>query len=427
MVTAEISKIGACRKQMKIKISADEVQKIRDRQFKVVQKEAVIKGFRKGRVPPQIVLNRFADVIEKYTIDEALQHGFTTSVKENNVLPFNSPRIKNFNFDADKNLLMEVEVETYPEIELKKYKDLHLEKEVYRITDEDVQEQLTLLRRQKAVVSTVEGRSQLGHHLVIDMQELDDSGMPLVGKKYSDIKVQLGSGNFDPQLEEQLLDLAVGDERYIEKRYSERGIKKFAPAKRERYQVNVKKIENVELPELNDDFVKELNLGVQTVADLRQNINEQLARHWGQESEQHFYNQVVHELLQQNPFEVAEGMIDEYLEKIADEFAKKDSQVDMAEVRKNYRADALFNIKWFYLQEAIARAENIQIGAQEYEEFLNKIKEEKLQKFYRQNKEVKKRILNDLFEKKVFDFIVANSQISITEKTASSRKELEVV
>jgi trigger factor len=427
MITAEISKMGACRKHLKIKISADEIQSIREQQIKVVQKEAVIKGFRKGRVPQQLVISRFADVIEKYTLDEAVQYGFEQSAKENNVLPFNTPQVKNFNFDEEKNLLLEVEVETYPEIELKKYKGLQLEKEVYRISDEDVQDQLNLLRQQKAVVSPVEGKSQIGHHLIIDMQELDETGMPLIGKKYSDIKVQLGSGTFDPQLEEQLVGLAVGDEKFIEKQYSERGIKKFISTKRERYQVQVKKVENVELPELNDDFVKELNLKVNTVAELQQTVNEQLARHWGQESEQHFYNQVVHELLQQNPFDVPEAMVNEYLDKIVSEISKKDTQIDVEEIRKNYRADALFNIKWFYLQEAIARAEYIKIGEQDYEEFLNKIEEEKLQKFYRQNKEIKRRILNDMFEKKVFDYIIANSTITMTEKSLQSRKELEIV
>ena len=427
MVTAEITSSGACRKQLKIKISADEVQAIREHQIKVVQKEAAIKGFRKGRVPQHIVLSRFADAIEKYTLDEALQHGFEKSAKENNILPFNPPLIKSFKYDDEKNLLLEAEVETYPEVELKKYKDLQMEKEVYRISDEDVEDQLLILRQQKAVVAPVEGKAQPGHHLLIDMQELDESGMPLVGKKYSDIQVQLGLGKFDPQLEEQMVGLAAGEEKFIEKRYTERGIKKLIPGKKERFQVSIKKIESVELPELNDDFVKELNLGVDSVDRLREMVREQLGRHWGQESEQHFYNQVVHELLQQNPFDIPEAMVTEYLDKIVAEIARKDDKIDTEEARKNYRTDALFNIKWFYLQEAIARAEQIQIGEQDYDEFLNKIEEEKLKNFYRQNKEIKKRVLNDLFEKKVFDHIMTNSKITLTEKSVKSRKDLEIV
>jgi trigger factor len=427
MVTAEITTTGACRKQLKIKISADEVQAIREHQIRVVQREAAIKGFRKGRVPQHIVLSRFADSIEKYTLDEALQQGFDKSAKENNIMPFSPPVIKSFKYDDEKNLLLEAEVETYPEIELKRYKDLQMEKEVYRISDEDVENQLLILRQQKAVVAQVEGKSQAGHHLVIDMQELDESGMPLVGKKYADIQVQLGAGKFDPQLEEQMVGLAAGEEKFIEKRYTERGIKKLIPGKKERFQVSIKKVESVELPELNDDFVKELNLGVDTVDKLREMVRDQLTRHWGQESEQHFYNQVVHELLQQNPFDIPEAMVTEYLDKIIDEITKKDSKIDAEEARKSYRTDALFNIKWFYLQETIARAEQIQIGEQDYDDFLNKIEEEKLKNFYRQNKEIKKRVLNDLFEKKVFDHIVTNSKITLIEKSVKNRKDLEIV
>jgi len=427
MITTEINKIGACRVQLKIKISADEMESIREQQIKVVQKEADIKGFRKGRAPRQMILTRYTDVIEKYTVDEALQHGFEKSAKENKVLPFTPPQIKKFDYDDEKNFHLEVEVETYPEIDLKKYKDLEVEKEIYKITDEDVEDQINLLRQEKAVVAPVDGKSRNGHHMIIDMQELDESGMPLVGKKYTDIRIKLGEGKFDPELEEQMLDLAVNDEKYIEKRYPERGIKKFISSKKERYQVHVKKLENVELPELTDGFVKDLNLGIETPVQMRETIREQLARHWGQESEQHFYNHLVHELLQQNPFDIPESMVDDYLDKIVAEIKSKDDKIDVEETRKNYRTDALFNIKWFYLQEAIARAENLQVGEPEYEEFVNKIKEEKLQKFYRDNKEIKRRVLNDLYEKKVFDYIVTNSKITETEKSVKNRKDLEVV
>jgi trigger factor len=427
MITTEITRTGTCRLQLKIKISADEMESIREEQIKVVQKEADIKGFRKGRAPRPMILTRYADVIEKYTIDEALQHGFEKSARENKILPFTPPQVKNFKYDDAKNFDLEVEVETYPEVSLKKYKDLELEKEVYKITDEDVEDQIMLLRQDKAVVAPVEGKSQHGHHMVIDMQELDESGMPLVGKKYSDIRIKLGDGKFDPDLEEQMLDLAVHDEKFIEKKYPERGLKKFISSKKERYQVLVKKLENIELPELTDDFVKNLNLGIETVDQLRENVREQLARHWGQESEQHFYNHLVHELLQQNPFDIPESMVDDYLDKIMAEIKRKDEKVDSDETRKNYRTDALFNIKWFYLQESIARAENLQVSEPDYEEFVNKIKEEKLQKFYRDNKEIKRRVLNDLFEKKVFDFIVSNSKTTETEKSVRNRKDLEVV
>ena len=91
--------------------------------------------------------------------------------------------------------------------------------------------------------------------------------MPLVGKKYNDVRVQLGEGKFDPDIEEQILGLQTGDETIIERRYPQQVAKKQVKDKFERFRVTVKNVEQEELPELNDDFVKSLNLKIETIDD----------------------------------------------------------------------------------------------------------------------------------------------------------------
>ena len=157
MITSQVTKLSSCKKELKITVPVSEIDKIREHEIREMQKNAEIQGFRRGKAPRSMVIKLYQGTIERNTIDHAIQHGFEEGLRSNNIIPVGEPEVKKFDFDADKNLLMEVEVETYPDIELKKYKGLKVEKEVYSIGDDDVEESLMYIRKQKAVISPVEG------------------------------------------------------------------------------------------------------------------------------------------------------------------------------------------------------------------------------------------------------------------------------
>lgn len=187
---SEVEKISSCKIQMKITMPADNIDAIRKDQEKVVQQDVQIQGFRKGKAPLSMVKNTYAGTIERNTLDEAMQQSFEAGLKENDIHPVGPPMVKSFDFDDDKNLKMEVEVEIYPEIELKKYKNFNFEKNIYKIEDTDVDDNIDYIRKQKAVITPIDGESEKGNFVSFSVQEMDESGMPLVGKKYDDIRVQ---------------------------------------------------------------------------------------------------------------------------------------------------------------------------------------------------------------------------------------------
>ncbi len=425
MITSQVTNLSSCKRELKITVPASEIDKIREHEIREMQKNAEIQGFRRGKAPRSMVIKLYQGTIERNTIDHAIQHGFEDGLRSNNIIPVGEPVVKKFDFDADKNLLLEVEVETYPEIELKKYTGLKVEKEVYSISDEDVEESLMYVRKQKAVVSPVERPAEEGDFVTLTMQEVDAGGVPLVGKKYENIRIQLGSGEFDPDIEGALTGLKTGDEKLVEKVYPNNFEQKQFAGKQERYQVRIEKIEEEELPELNDEFVQTLNQeNVQTVGELRELIKKQLENQYGQRAEEQFYHSFVHELLQNNPFEVPDAMVDRYLDEIVKDITGRQKDVDEEEVRKAYRADAIFNVKWYYLKEKIAEVEQIEAKEEDFDKYLENVSDEKVKELYQSNKDLKKRIMNDIYEKKLFDFIVDNSKIKIKNKTIKSGKDL---
>jgi trigger factor len=422
MVSTEVEKISSCKVQIQITMSADNIEKIRKEQEKIVQQDAQIQGFRKGKAPLAMVKSTYAGSIERNTLDEAMQQSFEAGLKENEIHPVGPPLVKSFDFDDDKNLKMEVEVEIYPEIPLKKYKNFSFEKDIYRIEDSDVEDSINYIRKQKAVITPIDGQSGEGNFVTFSVQELDETGMPLIGKKYDDIRVQLGEGQFDPEIESQIIGMKSGEERQIDKTYPKSAGKDLA-GKTERYSVTMKKVEEEELPELNGEFVEQLNFNINTVDDLKLKVRDELEHRWGQESEQQFYHQVVQELLHENPFDVPEAMVNNYLDKILEDIRKRDKNIEEEEVRKQYRADAMFNIKWFHLKEKIAEDEKIKATEDDLKSFLENIADENVRKMYESKDELKQRALNDIFEKKVFDFLVDNSKVKEKKKSIKQGKE----
>lgn len=422
MVSTEMERLSSCKVKIDITMPSDKVDSIRKEQEKVAQKEAQIQGFRKGHAPLHMVKSVYAGTIEKNTLDEAMQQAFEQGLSESDIQPVGYPTVKSFDFDDDKNLKMEFEIETYPEIELKKYKDFKFEKTLFKIEDSDVDENIDYIRKQKAVVSQQDGPAETGQYVSLSLQELDETGMPLIGKKYDDIRIQLGEGQFDPDLESQIGGIKSGEERIIEKRYPESAGKDFA-GKVEKFKVTATKIENEEIPDLDDQFAQDLNLELKTVDELKSKVRDELEHRWGQESEQKFYHKVAQEILHENPFDVPDTMIDNYLDKIVEDIRQREQNFDEEEVRKHYRADAVFNIKWYHLKDKIAKAEKIEANDDDYKTFLDNLEDEKMREFYESNKQFKERVLNDVFEKKVFDFLVNNSKIKEKKESIKKGKE----
>lgn len=423
MVSTEVTRVSNCKQGLKITVPAADIDAIRESQVKVVQKEAEIQGFRRGRAPLPLVKKYYQATIERYTLDEAMQHGYQEGLKESKLDPIAEPVITKFDFDDQKNLIMEVEVDTYPEVELKKYSGIKVEKEVFKITNDDVQDSLDYLRKQKAEVATVDDKAVNGHFVTVTMQEVDESGVPIIGKKYEDIRFEIGDGKFDRDIETQMIGLKSGEQKQVEKKYEGKDVPENMRGKTERFQVTINKIETESLPELTDEFVSELKYEeIDTVDKLKDRIKTNLEAQWGQESEQRFYHKFVHELLENNPFEVPDSVVDRYLDQIVEDVKKRDKKVNDEQVRKNYRSEAVFNIKWFYLKEKIAEKENIKAEESDLEKYLEDIKEENLRKIYSENADLKKRIMNDIFEKKIFEYLVDQSKISVKEK--SIRKEM---
>ena len=423
MSNFEVKEISNCKKEISITIPAETVDSIRQKEITKLQKSAQLPGFRKGKAPKNMLMKTYAGTIEQNTIDEAINLGFREGATEKELNPVDSPVLKDMKFDDDKNLSVVLEVEVFPEIELKKYKNLELIKTVYEIFDEDVDMVIENLRHEKATISPVEDGAKDGNILTVEMQELDEQGVPIIGKKYDDFRIGIGSGQFDLDMEKQLIGVKQNEERQISKTYSKNEEDKKLAGKTEKFLVKVKTVEEEFLPEIDDEFVKQVEIGEESVDGMREKIKHNLEHSYADQAEQTFYNKLAHELLQENQFDVPEKMVNEYLDRIVEDIKAKDKTVDEAAIRKNYLTDATFNMKWFYLKNKISQVENVNVNDADIDQYLGTIEDEKLREQFSSNPEWRKRISNDLTEKKIVDYLIENQKITeVVEQINKERK-----
>lgn len=411
MVKSDIKSVSNCKKEIFVTMPETDVSEIRQKEVKKMQKKAQLPGFRKGKVPLPMVTRTFGHEIEQNTLDTAMNIAIRQVVEQEKLNIVGTPALKKFDLDDDKNLTMEFEVEIYPEIELKKYKNLSLTKEVYTVSDKEVEDALLNIRNERATVKNIDGQAEKDHIVWGTLQELDESGMPIVGKKYENLQIKIGSGMLDEELEKQLKGIKKGDVRSLSKTYPKNHPQKQVACKTEKFTFTADKVEELILPELTDEFAQELNEKYKTVNDLKKDLHKNLELDFGRQTDEKFFRVLAQELIQQNPFEIPEALIQNYLDYILQDIRQRDPNVNEESVRKNYRNEAIFNLKWMYLREKISETESIKVEDSDIEDYMKMFKDEKMVEQIRGNENFMRRVQNDVYEKKVLTFLTENQKI----------------
>ncbi len=417
MVKTEVKKISSSKRELKITLPKEQVDTIREDQANRVRKEVELPGFRKGRAPLGMVKKRYAGLIEAYTLEHALERSLKEAAEQENIEILGSPEAKEVDFDEEGNLVSQIEVETFPEIELKKYKGLELTRDIYVVTDKLVDENIEQLLKERAVVTAVDGPVEEGHKISVDMQELDETGVPIIGRKYEEVSFVVGEGRFDKDIELQLVGAKVGETKRVEKVYPEDFPQQEYAGKKELYDITVKTVSKEEIPELTDEFVEELgDESLKTVDDLKKRIRENLEQRYKLESESRLEEELIQKLLEENPFDVPRTMIDNYLDNMIKNARLKNPDLKEEDLRRHYEANAETMVKWFYLTKRISEEEKIEVTDEDIDKFLQEnVKDEKQRELIKANKHQIQHLKDDLFYDKVKNFLFENSEIKENE------------
>lgn len=281
------------------------------------QKLARIPGFRKGKVPASIVRQRFAEEIRSDVVEALVPRYFRDEAQKQNLSPVSQPRVTDLHIHEGEPLTFKASFEILPDFTLAPYDDIKVSTLDTNVTDEEVETSLQNLREQHATYTAVEEERPLqdGDFAVASFKgtpkEAEADAKPV---EVDEIMVEIGGQNTIPEFTENLRGAKPGEQRTFDVNYTDDFADKRLAGKTLTYEVSVKGIKTKSVPELNDEFAKELSPDFNTVEDLRNRIRENMKAEKEHEAEHQGKDKLVEELLKRNDFPVPEALVNDQID-----------------------------------------------------------------------------------------------------------------
>ncbi len=412
-----VTDIGLWKRRVEVEVEPEEVRPYMEEAYRSYQKKVHVEGFRKGRAPLSLVRQRFGERIRAEVSEDLIQTFFQDAIRKEKLAIVSPGTVQEFFFEEDKPLRFTAEVEVEPVVDVTSYKGLKVEKEVVKVTPEDVQRTLDVLREQRAERKPVKGGSEPGHIIEGDVQALDSSGVPIIGQKWENRSFEMGSPPLGDIIQDQLLGVVAGEECRFQIVQPEKGPDGKIKDREDHYSIKVKSIQEKILPELDDSFAKEVGK-FQTVSDLEEDICNRLEVQRNQEAERLLRNRVADEIVKRNDFEVPPSMVENALKGLWEDYRKRSDKKEVSEeqFRQENRASVVWNIKWHIIWQKIAEVEEIAVAEEEVDEEIGKLKrafpkeEKKIQALFKDSRE-KRRLKENMSEEKVMEFLKEHAKI----------------
>ena len=411
-----------------ITVPAKEFEKALDEAFKKVSKEVQVPGFRKGKIPRQMFEQRFGvESLYQDALDMVLPHAYGHAVEETGINPVDQPDVEVEEIEKGKDLVLKMTVTVEPEVKLGEYKGLEAEKVEAEVTEAEVDEQIEAMLAQYAdLVVKEEGEVAEGDIVNLDFEGfLNDE--PFEGGKAEGHELEIGSGQFIPGFEEQLVGLKPGDEKDLDITFPEEYHAEELAGKPVVFKVKINEIKQKETPEFNDAFVKEELEGfdADTAEGVKESIKKDLVAAKEEEADFKMKESLVSQASDNAEIDVPEAMVRNEQDRMLQEFEQRLSQqglnLELYEqltgqgadaMRDQMEEDALKRVRTSLTLGAIAEAEGITVDDSDVDNELNKLAEQ----FNMPTEDVKK-VLGDLsvlkadvMNQKAIDFLVENQK-----------------
>ena len=366
----------ATRREIEVEVPFEEVSRETETLIQKYQKLARIPGFRKGHVPASIIKQRFSQDIQNDVIDALVPRYFRKETERLGLMPVSQPRVTDLHAHQGEPLHFKATFEVMPEIKVEGYKDLRAEHPEIMVTDDEVEESLKSLQEQKATFSPIEDRPIAdGDYAQVSLDgtpKQDEAGMKPV--HMDDVLVEIGGKNTMPEFTENLRGANAGETRTFDVNYPEDFSDERLRGKVFTYTVKVNAIKQKSVPELKDEFAKELG-EFSTVDEVRQRIREGMEQERRQAAEREVKDKLLIELINRNEFELPQAMVDQQIDvrlerglrALAAQGLRSEDmkKMDLPRLRAGQKDQAVQELKATLLLEKIADEEKIEVGDEE--------------------------------------------------------------
>ena len=428
-MSLQVEKLEKNMAKLTIEAGADELEKAIEKAYQKQKNQISIPGFRKGKVPRQMVEKMYGkEVFYEEAANLLIPDAYDKALDECEEDIVSSPKIEVVQIEAGKPFIFTATVAIKPEVKLGKYKGVKVDKIDTAVTDEEIDEEINKERENNARTITVEDRPvKDGDMTSLDFEGFVD-GEAFEGGKGEDYPLTIGSGAFIPGFEEQLVGAEIGKEVEVKVTFPEDYQAEHLQGKEAVFKCTVKEIKEKELPELDDEFASEVS-EFETLAEYRENVKKNLTEKKEKDAKNAKEEAAIKAVVEASEMEITEPMLESQQRQMVDEFAQRITMQGLSmeqyfqftgtnyqQMVEQVKPQALERIKSRLVLEAVVKAENIEVSEEDYEKELETMAEVYQMELAKvkdlMGEREKKNIMEDLAVRKAAEFITDNAKES---------------
>jgi len=365
-----VNEVGSLTKKLKIVLPKEEVTKELEAGFRKVKNDARIKGFRRGKVPRHILEQTYGQQVRAEVAEKLVQSTYFDAVEKEKLDVVAHPEIKTPVFEDDGSFSYEAEVDTRPQFELLDFKGIEIEKEQTIITDAEIDAEIEGIRKEMAPLRSVEDRAaQEGDIVIVDFDGFHE-GEQMKQVHGENVNVDVGTGRHGQEFENVLIGMNKGEDTAVEVDFSADSPNPVMAGKKVEFKIRANDIKERVLPDLDDEFAKDVGEEFKTLAALRQHISEKILIEKEQALEADISDRIMQKLVEANPFEVPSRLvqyeINEYIKQTEETLKRgglslETAGINRAEAEERYRETAVKRVRGDFILKKIAEQEEIKV------------------------------------------------------------------
>jgi trigger factor len=412
---------------MEVEVPEIFVSKEIEETFCQIQMEAKIDGFRHGKVPMEVVKKKFASQAKEKAVENSIRKTVLNVLDRESFVPFDLPIVDELNYKQGENLKYRFTAECHPKVDVNDYKGIPVKKEVFRVRDKNLEQSLNALRETNArIVPSKSGIVSDESLVLLDYDAFDDKGKILPEVCAKGNMLDLGFKNTLKEFKDALRNAKTAEEKKAKVEYPSDYPNKALAGKTVMFKIKVNEIKEKDLPELNDDFAKDM--GTENLEDLKVKVKETIEVQETRRQNMDVEKQIFDYLLEKNKFEVPQSLIFQQKKTLFESMksymqnqgASKEYIEKQAELKDaKFREEAEKNVRLSYILNSVYKKENLVVTDVDIEMQKNKIKastserESYVDKYLDEKKES---IMLSLKEEKLFRFLIDNAKVTVEEK-----------
>ena len=377
---------------------------------KKVAKNIKVSGFRKGKIPDNILMSQYLGQIEMNFVQDFSEKYYIIALQKEELNPINQAALKDIDFAYEKDFSFKSEFEIEPPLSAPKLKKnmVTVEKTNFISNEKEVEDTINNILNSQSKTEQIEEGSSDGDFMIADFQEIDESGIPIIGKKEKKY-IAIGQEPFINNNKDLLLDKNVGD--------SVKMTIDLGSGQKD-YSIIIESMQRRIPPKLDEEFVKTMDPNCKSVEEWKSNIEKSIDLEYDKKSEELFNSAIIDQFIKLVDPILPSSMLESYLNNIVNEVKTNQNMqnIDDDKIREEYKLFAENNLKWYLLRKAMIKDLEIAIDKNAVDDFIkeaiekNSSQKAEIERFYKKESN-KAKLSDDLLDKKILDMLKEHSKV----------------